>query len=233
VFTFILIEMNRLIADREDALRIAIEERVREQGGRLVGWAMGATIARRAMVMIHGELTKMETEGSDMRAAFDEWVRREINRIETEPQRAAEIGLAVRRVLTHETIQIWIGDVWSRLRLAIEADAARPNGRTIAIFESALANFGHLLTDDPAASARLQRAVQGVIAPLMPASQGQIEGFITDVVTGWDARTITDRLELRIGADLQYVRINGTLVGFLAGGLVWLALRAMFGHVSF
>ncbi len=233
VFSFILTELNKLLAEREDALRIAIEERVREQGGRLVGWAVGATIARRAMVMIHGELSKMETQGSDLRAAFDEWVRHEINRIETEPQRAAEIGAAVRNVLTHDTIQVWIGDVWSRLRLAIEADAARPNGRTIAIFEGALANFGHLLTEDPAARARLQRAVQGVIAPLMPASQHQIESFIAEVVTGWDARTIVDRLELRIGADLQYVRINGTLVGFLAGGLVWLALRAMFGHVSF
>ncbi len=233
VFSFILTEMNKLVGEREEAMRRAIEERVREQGGRLVGWAVGATLARRAVSMIHEELSKMEAQGSDLREAFDEWVRREINRIETEPQRAAEIGQALRRVLTHETIQVWIGDVWSRLRMAIEADARKPNGHTIALFEGALANFGNLLAEDPAARARLNTAVRGVVAPMMPVAQGQIEGFIADVVTGWDARTITDRLELRIGADLQYVRINGTLVGFLAGGLVWAGLRAMSGHVSF
>ena len=67
----------------------------------------------------------------------------------------------------------------------------------------------------------------------MPAAQVQLEGFIASVVGGWNTAEITDRLELRVGADLQYVRINGTLVGFLAGGLVWAALRATFGTVSF
>ena len=53
------------------------------------------------------------------------------------------------------------------------------------------------------------------------------------VVARWDAETVTEKLELRIGKDLQYVRINGTLVGFLVGGLVYAVLRATFGHVSF
>lgn len=233
VFGFILAEVKSLLAEREEALRHAIEERVREQGGRLVGWAVGATVARRAMAMIHDELEKMEQGGSELRAAFDEWVRREIARIEDEPARAAEIGQALRRVLTHETIQAWVGDVWSRLRVAVEADARRPNSHMISLFEQALANFGVLLDRDDAARARLQRAVQGVVVPLMPAAAGQLEVFIADVVGNWDTRTITDRLELRVGTDLQYVRINGTLVGFLAGGLVWAVLRAIFGHVSF
>ncbi|MDR3523882.1 MAG: DUF445 domain-containing protein [Acetobacteraceae bacterium] len=233
VFSFILTELRQMLGEREETLRGAIEERVREQGGRLVGWAVGATVAKRAMSMIHAELIKMETQGSDMRDAFDEWVRREVNRIEEEPQRAAEIGQALRRVLTHDTIQAWIGDVWSRLRMAIEVDAARPNGRTVAIFQGALANFGTMLNEDDAARARLQRAVQGVLTPLMPGARGHLESFIADVVGSWDTDTLVDRLELRIGADLQYVRINGTLVGFLVGGLVWAGLRAVFGDVRF
>jgi uncharacterized membrane-anchored protein YjiN (DUF445 family) len=53
------------------------------------------------------------------------------------------------------------------------------------------------------------------------------------VVGGWDTATITDRLELRVGRDLQYVRMNGTLVGFLAGGVLFAVLTAVFGHVAF
>jgi hypothetical protein len=92
VLGFVLVELKKALAGREDALRVAIEERVREQGGRLVGWAMGASIARRVLGTINAELDRMGPDGSEIRAAFDEWVRREIERIETDPQRAAEIG---------------------------------------------------------------------------------------------------------------------------------------------
>ena len=68
---------------------------------------------------------------------------------------------------------------------------------------------------------------------LLPTARGQIVDFIAGVISRWDTATITERIELRVGKDLQYVRINGTLVGFLAGGLVYAVLRATFGHVSF
>ena len=127
VFGFILGQFKTLLASREEALRAAIEERVREQGGRLVGWAMGATIARRVLSLVNAELDKMSPDGSELREAFDVWVRREIERMETDPARAAEIGAAIRKVVAHETIQSWLWDVWSRMRLALEADAARPH----------------------------------------------------------------------------------------------------------
>lgn len=233
VFGYVLGQLKTLLASREVALQQAIEERVREQGGRLVGWALGATVARRALAVINAELEKTEPDGSELRAAFDEWMRREITAMETDPARAAEMGRAVGRVMGHDTVRVWFWDIWSRLRLAMEADAARPNGRTVAFLEEALGNLGLLLQSDPAAKARLQRATEGVIAGLLPSGQVQLADFIADAVAGWDSRTIVDRLELRVGPDLQYVRINGTLVGFLVGGLVYAVLRATFGHVSF
>ena len=233
VFGFILTRLKLVLAEREDALKRVIEERVREQGGRLVGWALGASIARRVLTQVNAELASMEADGSDLRAAFDEWMRREIAAIEDDPARAAEIGRAMRRVLGNDTIQTWLRDVWSRLRLALEADAAKPNGHTIAAFEGALANLGTLFETDPAARARLQGSVEGVIATLLPSAQASVAGFIADVVANWDAATITEKLELRVGKDLQYVRVNGTLVGFLVGGLLYAVLRTLFGPVAF
>jgi uncharacterized membrane-anchored protein YjiN (DUF445 family) len=233
VFSFILDRLKVVLAEREEELRRAIEERVREQGGALVGWALGASIARRVLSQVNAELARMEGDGSELRAAFDEWMRREIGRIEEDPERAAEIGRALRRVLAHETVLGWMRDVWSRLRLAVEADAARPNGHTIALFEGALANLGALLASEPAARARLQQAVERVIATLLPSAQASLAGFIADVVANWDAATITEKLELRVGRDLQYVRVNGTLVGFLVGGAVYALLHVAFGPVAF
>jgi uncharacterized membrane-anchored protein YjiN (DUF445 family) len=53
------------------------------------------------------------------------------------------------------------------------------------------------------------------------------------VVRGWDTAEITEKVELRVGRDLQYVRVNGTLVGFLAGGALFAVLEAIFGRVAF
>ena len=233
VLTFLLGELRVLLAGREEALRQAIEERVREQGGRLVGWALGATVARRVLAVVNAELEKIGPDSSELRAAFDEWVRREITRMEEDPERAATIGAALRKVVAHHTVQAWLWDVWARLRMALEADAARPNGRTVAYLEGALGNLGAMLEADQDARAGVQRAAAGIVASLLPAMQGQLENVIGKIVAGWDTATIVDRIELRVGKDLQYVRINGTLVGFLAGGVVYALLRATFGHVSF
>jgi uncharacterized membrane-anchored protein YjiN (DUF445 family) len=225
--------MKALLASREEALQAAITERVREQGGRLVGWAIGASVARRVLALVNAELDKMSPDGSELRAAFDEWVRREITRMETEPARAAEVGAAIRRVVAHETVQVWLWDIWSRMRLALEADLARPNGRTVAYVESALANLGSILEADPTARERLQIAAEGIVRSLLPAAQSRIAEFIGQVVANWDTATITDRLELRVGRDLQYIRMNGTIVGFLIGGVLFAVLDTLFGHVTF
>jgi uncharacterized membrane-anchored protein YjiN (DUF445 family) len=233
VLTFLLAEIKSLLARREEALQAAVEERVREQGGRLVGWALGATIARRVLTTLNTELDRIGPEGSELRAAFDEWVRREIVRMEEDPERAAELGRAIRKVVAHETVQAWLWDVWSRLRLALEADAARPNGRTEAAFAGALANLGAVLEKDPGVRAGVEQSIEGIIATLLPSAQAQIADFIASVIGGWNAAYITDRLELHVGKDLQYVRVNGTLVGFLVGGIVYALLRAVFGDVKF
>lgn len=229
VFGYVLAQLKLLLAGREDALRQAIEERVREQGGRLVGWALGASIARRALAVINAELDKIEPNGSELRDAFDEWMRREISKIEADPARAAEIGAALRKVLAHDSVRVWFWDVWSRVRLSLEADAARPNGRTVAFLAEALGNLGTLLQTDVAAHDRLQRVAQGIVSGFLPAAQAQLADFIAEVVDRWDSSTLVDRLELRLGPDLQFVRINGTLVGFVVGGVVYAALHATFG----
>ena len=129
--------------------------------------------------------------------------------------------------MAHETVQAWLWDVWSRLRLALEADAARPGGHTMALIESSLANLGAFLADDAGARARLQARGRGRSS--RRCCRARRPSSPTSSATWWRAgtpTTITDKLELRVGRDLQFVRVNGTLVGFLAGGALFLLLRA-------
>jgi uncharacterized membrane-anchored protein YjiN (DUF445 family) len=227
VFGFVLDQLRSGVASQEDVLRHTIEERVREQGGKLIGWAIGATVAKRVLGAVNSEFEKMEPDTSELRLAFDEWVRREIDRIEHDPARAAEIGHAISGVVAHDTVQTWFWDVWARLRRALERDAADPDGRSVMLLQGALADLGRTLSEDPATRARLDRAVSGIVLHTLPAIRAQLADFIARVVAGWDAATIVERLELRIGRDLQYVRINGTVVGFLVGGVLFALLRAV------
>ncbi|MEO9188772.1 MAG: DUF445 domain-containing protein [Acetobacteraceae bacterium] len=233
VFGFVLDQVRTLIAGKEEQLRAAIEARVAEQGGKLVGWAIGASVAKRVLAAVEIELDKMSPDGSELRAAFDEWVRREIARMEEDPRRAAEIGAALRRVVAHETVLAWVWDLWARLRATLEADAMKPNSRTVAVIEGALANLGELIETDPAARLRVQVTAEGIVRTLLPAAQTRIADFIATVVGHWDTATITEKLELRIGKDLQFVRVNGTLVGFLVGGALYAVLKAGFGVAAF
>ncbi len=224
---FLLAEFRKAVDARQDALHQFIQDKVRAQGGKLVGWMLGAQVADRVLGVLRTELDRVGADGHSVRDAFDVWVRQELDRMETDPARAAEVGRAIRRVVAHETVQAWLWDVWARMRLALEADAARPNGRTLAVVEGALANLGGFLAEDEGARLRLQQAAEGIVATLLPSAQAQLSDFIASVVASWDAETITDKLELRVGKDLQFVRVNGTLVGFLVGGGLFLLLRAL------
>ncbi len=229
VLGFVLGELKRGLDAREASLKATIEEQVRDKGGRLVGWALGAQIAARVMAAVREELDRAGPDGSPLRAAFDEWTREEIVKLETDPARAREIGAALRRFVGHATVQAWLWDVWSRLRLALEQDALNPSGRTQLLIESALANLGTVLANDQQARARLHAAVEKVVATLLPSGQAQLSEFIAHVVANWDTQTVTQRLELSVGRDLQFVRVNGTLVGFLVGALLYVGLRLLFG----
>ena len=68
---------------------------------------------------------------------------------------------------------------------------------------------------------------------LLPAGQVRIAEFIGQVVGNWDTATVVDRLELRVGRDLQYIRMNGTIVGFLIGGLLYAVLDTLFAKALF
>jgi uncharacterized membrane-anchored protein YjiN (DUF445 family) len=232
VLDFLLDELKKILAAKEEQLRLAIEEKVREQGGRLFGWALGATFANRIISVLQAELDRIGPE-SGLREAFDEWVKTEIARMETDPERAAEIGRSIRDVMSHATVQAWLWDVWARLRVALENDASRPNGHTVGLLESGFVKLGTVLATDAKARARLQVAAESVVASVMPSAQAQLAEFIAHVVAGWDTATITEKLELRVGKDLQFVRVNGTLVGFLVGGLLYAILQAIFGHAAF
>ncbi len=69
--------------------------------------------------------------------------------------------------------------------------------------------------------------VRRLAVQLVAAWRRKLGGFVAEVVRGWDTRTPTDRLELVVGSDLQYIRMNGTIVGALVGCAIFLVSRLL------
>jgi uncharacterized membrane-anchored protein YjiN (DUF445 family) len=174
VFDLALDQIRALLLARQEALREVIKLRVRESGGAIVGWAAGAYVANRVLDAINVELAKVEPGDSSLRQAFEAWLEAEISRLETEPDRAAALGAAIRQGLSHPAVAEWLGDIWNRMRAGLARDAANPHGRTAGILEGALANAGTFLAEDPQARDRLNAAVERTLATLLPSAQARL-----------------------------------------------------------
>ncbi len=115
---------------------------------------------------------------------------------------------------------------------AIEGDLVQPDSWIARLVAESLERTGEVLGQDRAVREAIDRAARTLARRALPGMRSRLAGFIADVVAGWDARLLVDRLELRVGRDLQFVRINGTLVGALVGGVLYLCLRLVFGAAS-
>ena len=123
-------------------------------------------------------------------------------------------------ILANKAVTEWVGGLWENSRAALLKAARDPDAVLAGKFGEALRQLGESVQQDPrlkgAINSFARRAVVGVVATY----GSGIVTLVSDTVRGWDARTITGRLENAVGRDLQYIRINGTLVGGLVGLLI-------------
>jgi uncharacterized membrane-anchored protein YjiN (DUF445 family) len=123
-------------------------------------------------------------------------------------------------ILSNKAVTDWVGGLWENSRSALLRAARDPDAVLAGKFGEALKQLGETIQSDPRLNRALnqfaRRAVVGVVATY----GSGIVTLVSDTVRGWDARTITGRLEHAVGRDLQYIRINGTLVGGLVGLLI-------------
>ncbi|GEN58381.1 DUF445 domain-containing protein [Acetobacter nitrogenifigens] len=232
VLSFLVGQLKSMLQSKEAALRVTIEDRVREQGGRLLSWAIGGSIATKVLVAAAEELDRINPRDSALREGFTAWVRAEIDRIENDPERADELSRSLRDVFHHDSMVTWGGDLWARLRRMIIEDTERNDGWIATIVRETLARLAVQAEQDPLMRRRIEDSVRKTVWRALPTLRDRLGDFIAGVVGNWDAAAIADRLELRVGQDLQYIRMNGTLVGFGVGAVLSLGLRMVFGVVG-
>jgi uncharacterized membrane-anchored protein YjiN (DUF445 family) len=123
-------------------------------------------------------------------------------------------------LLDQPELRAWVTTVWADVKATLRTQAADPDSELRRRLAETIVAFGRRLQADPALAARVEDGVEGGVRYVTEQFSGEIGTMISGTVSRWDGRETADRLELLLGPDLQYIRINGTLVGSLAGLLI-------------
>ena len=170
-----------------------------------------------------------------LRDKFDAAVQLFITRLQNDPAWAQK-GEQVRRYLqTNPTLGHYIQELWQGLRTSLQRDLANEQSALARHVRGMGLWLGQALAQDAALRQALNERLQQWAQALAPEVSQFVAQHIQDTVQRWDAQDMARLIELNIGKDLQYIRINGTIVGGLIGlvlfGLshapaIWLALAA-------
>ncbi len=189
-------------------------------------WWIPKAIDRQVAAAIADGLSELIDDlrrpGSQPRARLLEALDQLAREIVESPERRAGLQALVMRVLADETLGAWLAGMWRTLAENAVSEAADPASTTRLGLEKVIASAGAALGADPAFVARID-ALADRLALVLVARRRDAAAIVDEVVRGWDSRTMADRLELAVGSDLQFIRMNGTLVGAAVGGLLFLS----------
>jgi uncharacterized membrane-anchored protein YjiN (DUF445 family) len=152
-----------------------------------------------------------------VRAKAEEGLANLARNLQSDPDTRAKVEAWKSDMVENEAVSAWLDGVWEKARAGLLKGARDPDAALAGKFGEALRQLGETLQAEPKLKAALnqfaRRATVGIVA-----SYGDgIVTLVSDTVRSWDATTVSDRLEGAVGRDLQYIRINGTLVGGLVG----------------
>jgi uncharacterized membrane-anchored protein YjiN (DUF445 family) len=123
-------------------------------------------------------------------------------------------------LLAQPELRAWVAGVWTDVKAGLRAQAADPDSELRRRLAETLVALGRRLVDDPTLADRVEHAVETGVRYVAEQFSDEIATMVSGTVARWDGRETADRLELLLGPDLQFIRINGTVVGGLAGLLI-------------
>ncbi len=209
----------------------ANEELIREMVHKKANWVikLAGFDAKLADAIVDG-LRKLTAEMSTdpahpVRVKAEEALAQLANDLQTNRDTRAKVEEMKEQLLANRSVALWIDTIWQKGREAIVRAARNPDAALAGRLGEVLRSMGISLEQDPRIRSAINQFVRRAAAGMAQSYGSSIVKLVSETIRSWDARTVTARLESAVGRDLQYIRINGTLVG----GLVGLAIHALDG----
>jgi uncharacterized membrane-anchored protein YjiN (DUF445 family) len=156
-----------------------------------------------------------------MRLAIDEFLLGFAKDLQTDPVTMERAELVKHQVLEHPEVQNIIGATWSTAKRMLLDAAEDPSSELRRRVRDGLISLGTRLVEDDTMREKVDGWLEGAAAYVVLNYRDEITTLITDTVSRWDAEETSRKVELQVGRDLQFIRINGTVVGALAGLLIY------------
>ena len=161
-------------------------------------------------------------QGHELRLGFDRAVQRLIEKLKTDPVMAERAEVIKNWLKEDESLNRYIGELWQDLRSWLKADLNSEDSRVQERVRLAALWFGETLAADEALRISMNQHLEDAARSIAPEFAEFLTRHISDTVKSWDAREMSQQIELNIGRDLQFIRINGTLVGGTIGLVLYL-----------
>ncbi|HET8750236.1 MAG TPA: DUF445 domain-containing protein [Sphingomicrobium sp.] len=139
------------------------------------------------------------------------------NDLQTRPETRERVEAIKEQLLDNRSVSLWLDTLWEKGREAIVRAARNPDAVLAGKLGEVLKSMGGTLEKDARIRAAINQFTRRAVVGMAASYGSSIVTLVSETVRGWDARTVTNRLEAAVGRDLQYIRINGTLVGGLVG----------------
>lgn len=152
-----------------------------------------------------------------LRLAIDQYLAELAEGLQHDPAIIARVETLKAELLASPRVREFAGEAWASIKETLETALADPSSELRAGLRSAVVEVGTRLVTDEELAAKVDEWVTDAAAYVVRNYRHEIAGVITETVERWDPRETTEKLELQVGRDLQFIRINGTVVGALAG----------------
>jgi uncharacterized membrane-anchored protein YjiN (DUF445 family) len=133
------------------------------------------------------------------------------------PQLREQVERFVADMLAHPAIAAYFAELWRALRTALRASAADPSATAHVALAGGIERFGQAMLDDPDVLDALNRRLRALLTEISSRHGKDVGRLISETIRSWDTRTVVEKLEQSVGPDLQYIRINGTIIGGFIG----------------
>ncbi|MBY4838935.1 DUF445 domain-containing protein [Pantoea sp. DY-5] len=160
-------------------------------------------------------------QGHELRLGFDRAVQRLIERLKSDPEMAKRAESIKSWLKEDESFNRYIGELWQDLRGWLKDDLNSEDSRVQERVRLAALWLGETLAADEALRASMNQHLEDAARSVAPEFAAFLTRHISDTVKSWDARDMSQQIELNIGRDLQFIRINGTLVGGTIGLILY------------
>ncbi len=205
--------------------RAQLDKLISEHSRWWIPKAIDRRIASAIMDGVTEVLTGLLDPESGARAKFRADLVGIVTDLLNSPEQRQHVNNAARRLFAHPDTRAWLSSIWKELCNAAVDDLAQPESRLSIALEKPISLVAQTLATDEVMQQHIDDAVERLAYSLI-SWRTEIGAFIAEVVRSWDTRTLVERLELIVGSDLQYIRMNGTIVGACAGCLIFIAAHA-------